>query len=213
MIRYKDLTVICKNESQANVLFIKIKEQCNTTPFVYDEKIDKMYSQDEGIIRIHASVNSMPDTLLILSKNKAEIKVINIIPYKKSTIRLTKEEYNNILDEFYEKIISKMCAEFDVLYPEGEYTMESLIPDSYNKLVKWVNNSATQEPFIHSNDLHRWFDFVIDLIKNKEFDSLSSSDLESWLEEEKHWNEDVIEETILHYEHDIELLQYYGNKY
>ena len=194
-------------------MFNNIKTQCNNEPFIYDERIDNEYVVDEGLLRIHATIVGLPEALLVLSKDKSEIKVINIIPYKRSTIRLTKEQYNSILDEFYARVIKKVCKECNISYPEGYYTMESLIPYSYDKLIKWVNTSASQEPFIHNNDLHKWFDFVIDLVKNNESDKLSSSDLESWLEEEKHWNEDVIEDTILHYEHDIELLQYYGNKY
>lgn len=213
MIRYRSLTIALNNDTESEKLFNCIKTQCNKKPFMYDERIDNEYVVDEGLLRIHATINGLPDALLVISKNKEEIKVINIIPYKRSTIRLTKEQYNSILDEFYVRVISKVCVKCNIMYPEGEYTMESLIPHSYDKLIKWVNTSANQEPFIHNNDLHRWFDFIICLIKNNEFDQLSSSDLESWLEDEKNWNEDIIEDTILHYEHDIELLRYYDNKY
>lgn len=93
----------------------------------------------------------------------------------------------------------------------GDYTLEEIIPNSVDALNRWVHSpGAPNVPFSHQLDLERWFDFLCQMIRNKE--ELESGKLEQWLLEEIKWPDDIIDETILKYEEEIDLLDYYVNR-
>ena len=189
---------------------MKIGDACNKAPFLFKEKIAKRFPNENDMMQIIATVKNIPDALLILMVDENDIKVINIIPYQKSAFRIEKSQYNVIIDAFDAQIIRKVCMGYKITNTPAEYTMESLIPHSYQALYQWANcPGAPDDGFIHQYDLERWFNFIITLFENKELDKLMSGDLEQWLEEQK-WNEDQVEEAILHYEHDKNFIEYYG---
>lgn len=206
MQRYRTLTIHCGNADAATQMLQKIILECNIPPFVY-EKDDKRLQYDKTI-RIISTYPNLPEAIIVVIVSDNNVKIINIVPHKKSVFRIEKNEYNTIMRYFKEKIIDKIVSEDRIDFPPAEYSMESLIPQSFKELVTWVNCSDSNAPFSHPLDLNRWFDFVIALQMNSESDNLSSGDLEQWLEE-KNWDEEVIEETILNYEHDTELLNYF----
>lgn len=216
MKRYRDLTLQCIDENEAMLVLSKIIDSCDKYPFIYDKKIEKQFAfQSKGVVRIHAIVPNKPEAVIVVSASGSELKVLNIIPYNKSTIKISKDEYNQILERFYNDIVIHVSLNSKVVstsFSEAEYTIESLIPLSIEEFLNWANcPEAPNNPFSHPDDLKRWFDFVIAIVKNKERGLLSSGDLEQWLVENK-WTEDVIEETILYYEHDTYLINYECNK-
>jgi hypothetical protein len=84
----------------------------------------------------------------------------------------------------------------------ASYSMEDLIPKSYEKLHLWMSNFPLSH---HTFDTERWFDFLIALVDNSE--ELSSDDLEKYLREQN-WNENDVQSQVLKYEEEINLLLY-----
>ena len=207
MQRFRKITIHCENENAAVEMLQTISSACNQPPFEY-EKDDERFFKDKTI-RIISTHSYTTEAVIIVIASGSDVKVINIIPHKHSVFRIDKNEYNTIMDYFKTEVIDKVVKGQNIDFPPGEYTMESLIPNSYQQLESWANCPAPEAPFSHQSDLYLWFDFVIALVRNNERNKLSSGDLEQWLEEKK-WDEEVIEEAILHYEHDTDLLEHYN---
>lgn len=212
MQRFRTITIQCENEKAAKQMLEAIKQSCNKPPFVYENETAQY--KDDTTIRIVSTYPNTTEAVIIVYVMGSVVKVGNVIPHKKSVFRIDKNEFNTIVAAFKEQVIDKIVSEDKVDFPPGDYTMESLIPKSFQQIDRWVKTSgAPNDPFSHPCDLNRWFDFVIALVLNDERKYLSSGDLGQWLEEQR-WEEEIIEEAILHYEHDTELLDYYhNNKY
>lgn len=212
MKRFRELTIHCTNHKEAITLLHKVEAYCDAEPFVFNREVRNQYSPDDNMTHILSSVQGTPKSVIIIFASEEKLKIINIVPYKHSVSQIKKDDYNRIIEEFGKKI-EPLIADGNLMeITPADYTMSVIIPKSYKKLKAWVNCPASQSPFAHQSDLHLWFDFIIALIDNDE--DLTSGDLELWLREELKWNEDLIEETVLHFEHDKDLLNYYErNRY
>ena len=212
MKRYRTLTIHCEDEKAAKQMLEAIKQACNKPPFVYENKPAQY--KDDTTIRVISTYPNTTESIIIVYVMGSVVKVGNVVPHTRSVFRIDKNEFNTIVAAFKEKVIDNIVSEDKVVFPPGDYTMESLIPKSFQQLDRWVKSpGAPNDPFSHPCDLNRWFDFVIALVLNDERKNLSSGDLGQWLEEQ-HWEEGIIEEAILHYEHDTDLLDYFhSNKY
>lgn len=207
MQRFRNITIHCENEDAAMKMLQTIMFACNQPPFVC-EKDDARFQNDQTI-RIISTHNYTTEAVIIVIASGSDVKVINIIPHKRSVFRIDKNEYNTIMGYFKTEVIDKVVKDQNIDFPPAEYTMESLIPKSYQKLERWATcPGAPDAPFSHQSDLKLWFEFIIALVVTNERGRLSSGDLEQWLEGKK-WNAEVIEETILHYEHDTDLIENY----
>ena len=207
MQRYRTITIHCENENTAIKMLDSIVNACNKPPFVYEK--DAARFQYEKTIRIISTHPNTTEAVIVVYVTGSDVKVGNVVPYKKSVFRIEKNEFNTIIAAFKNEVIDKIVSEDRVDFPACDYSIESLIPKSFQQLNCWVNSpGAPNEPFTHPCDLNHWFDFVIALVLNDERKNLSSGDLGQWLEEQK-WEEETIEETVQHYEHDTNLLDYY----
>lgn len=166
---------------------------------------------DDKVIRIIARIPTLPDALVILYANDDQIKISNIIPYNKSVDTIVREAYNKIVDSFYAQIIKPMYEGVkDIVKTDDVVKMESLIPKSFEYLDKWAHcPGAPNTPFNHQNNLDMWFVFLCELRSNHE--TLSSGDLEQWLTDDLHWENDVVTDTIIRYETEISLLNFYDS--
>lgn len=208
MQRFRNITIHCENEDAAMQMLQAIMSACNQPPFVYEKDDDRLLK--DKTIRIISTHAYTTEAVIIVIASGSDVKVINIIPHKRSVFRIDKNEYNTIMEYFKKEVVNKVATSNLISFPPAEYTMESLIPKSCQHLERWAScPGAPNAPFSHPNDLNLWFDFVTALMINHERKGLSSDDLEQWLEEKK-WDEEVIEETILHYEHDTDLLEHYN---
>ena len=211
MQRFRNITIHCENENAALEMLQTIASACNQPPFIY-EKDDERFLKDKTI-RIISTHAYTTEAVIIVIASGPDVKVINVIPNKRSVFRIDKNEYNTIMEYFKNEVIDKVVKDLNIDFPPAEYTMESLIPKSYQKLERWATcPGAPDAPFSHPSDQNLWFAFVIALVTSHERDKLSSGDLEQWLEERK-WDEEVIEETILHFEHDTDLIKTYIELY
>lgn len=212
MKRYKKLTIVCGNDANAIKELVNIENACVIPEFKYDEEIEKLYEPDDKMAHILVSIDDLPKAILLAWANEGNIKIINIVPYNRSVFRIEVDVYNAIIDEFYSKIVRPIIRErYIVEITSGEYSLQEIIPNSFNALVRWTKSpGAPNAPFSHQFDLERWFEFLSQMTRNHE--TMESGQLEQWLREELKWPENVIEETILKYEEEIDLLDYYENR-
>lgn len=212
MKKFKDITVFCGDEATAISELKRIEDACVIPEFKYDEEVEKMYEPDDKMAHILATVSNRPQAVLLVWADKGNIRVINVVPFNRSVFRIEVDDYNAIIDEFYSKIVKPVVGErHKVIVTSGNYTLEDIIPQSFPALVKWTKSpGAPHAPFSHQFDLERWFEFLCQMVRNDE--TLESGKLEQWLREELSWPEDIIEETILKYEEEIDLLDYYVNR-
>lgn len=208
---YKKLSVLFSSECEALEEMYKIGRKCANGDFEHDEELEKQYMHDDKVIRIIARIPTLPDALVILYANDDQIKISNIIPYNKSVDTIVREAYNKIVDAFYAQIIKPMYEGVkDIVKTDDVVKMESLIPKSFEYLDKWAHcPGAPNTPFNHQNDLDMWFVFLCELRSNHE--TLSSGDLEQWLTDDLHWENDVVTDTIIRYETEISLLNFYDS--
>ena len=210
MIKFKDLIIHCDSEEQALEELVAIERYCNKGNFRYDEEVEKMYEQNDELAHILCTLPNTPQAIVLVYSSRSSLSVINIVPFKHSTSQLTHDEYNRIIDAFHAEVVLPLFGgKHRVYVSPAEVSVEDTIPKSFEYLNRWVKcPGAPNSPFSHPNDLHRWFDFLIALSDNSE--TLSSGDLEQWLIEDMKWDEDVVNDTLIRYETEIDLLEYYG---
>ena len=213
MKKYKDLIIDCGSDEAALLGLLAIKERCNGKPFSYSEKVEKMYDVDEHLLHILVEISETPAAILLVFANDAKIKVINIVPFQHSCDYIEKDIYNHIVDTFNDMVITPLFSEkYKIDCAKEELSIQEIIPKSFQELNRWVTcPGAPNNPFSNLNDLHRWFDFICALHTNGE--ELSSGDLEQWLKDDNGWEEDVVTDTIIRYETERDLLNYYDSHY
>lgn len=206
---FKELSVRFSSECEALKEMHKIGNKCANDDFVHDEELEKQYMYDDKVIRIIARIPTLPDALVILYANDDQVEISNIIPYNKSVDTIERDVYNKIVDEFYAQIIKPMYEGVkEIVKTDDMMKMESLIPKTFEYLNRWTHCPGTpNSPFGHQNDLEMWFLFLCKLRVNHE--TLSSGDLEQWLTDDLHWENEVVTDTIIRYETEVALLEYY----
>lgn len=206
---FKELSVRFSSECEALEEMHKMGSKCANGDFVHDEELEKQYMHDDKVIRIIARIPTLPDALVILYANDDQVEISNIIPYNKSVDTIERDVYNKIVDEFYAQIIKPMYEGVkEIVKTDDMMKMESLIPKTFEYLNRWTHcPDAPNSPFGHQNDLEMWFLFLCKLRVNHE--TLSSGDLEQWLTDDLHWENEVVTDTIIRYETEVALLEYY----
>lgn len=213
MIKFKDLIIYCDSEEQALEELVAIERYCNKGNFRYDEEMEQMYEQNDKLAHILCTLPNTPQALVLVYSSRCTLSVLNIVPFKHSTTQLTHDEYNRIVDAFLAEVVLPLFdGKHKVFVSPAEISIKDTIPKSYIFLESWVTcPGAPNNPFSHPNDLHRWFDFICALHTNRE--ELSSGDLEQWLMDDNGWDEDVVTDTIIRYETERDLLNYYDSHY
>lgn len=206
---FKELSVRFSSECEALEEMHKMGSKCANGDFVHDEELEKQYMHDDKVIRIIARIPTLPDALVILYANDDQVEISNIIPYNKSVDTIERDVYNKIVDEFYAQIIKPMYEGVkEIVKTDDMMKLESLIPKTFEYLNRWTHcPGAPNSPFEHQNDLEMWFLFLCKLRVNHE--TLSSGDLEQWLTDDLHWEYEVVTDTIIRYETEVALLEYY----
>ena len=148
----------------------------------------------------------------MISLEENFVKIINIVPDRKSNIvTLSIDQYNQVLDFFKEDVFIQIQEEYgnEINETPANYSIEEVIPKSSEYLKSWLDAHPLSD---HPYDQERWFKFLISLVDNDE--SLSLDDFAKYIKEYKNWNEEDIEKFELKLEEEIELLKYYkdGNR-
>lgn len=209
MKKLKDLIIHTGTESEALDALVKVENYCLKAPFEWNEEFEKQYMPDDKMAHILVKLQRVPQSVLLLWVNEAKLSVINVVPYSDDTFKLTKDQYNHIVDEFEQQVIYPLFdGKYRIEKTPDEVNIQEIIPQSFESLSRWVTcPGAPNNPFIHPNDLELWFEFLCQLRRTNEH--LSSGDLDLWLREDNNWSEEVVEDTIIRYETETELLEYY----
>ena len=209
MKKYKDLIIYIGTDAQAIEALVQVEDYCTKAPFEYSEEIEKRYMPDDKMAHILVNLPGIPQAVLLLWANEGKLNVINVVPNDDNVFKLTKDQYNLIVDEFEKQIILPLYGKkYEIEKSQDEVSISETIPQSFESLSRWAScPGAPDSPFTHPNDLELWFEFLCQLRRAGE--QLSSGDLELWLREDIKWSDEVVEDTIIRYETEIELLDYY----
>jgi len=146
--------------------------------------------------------------LALVQRDENTLYVANIIPEKIG--KLTRDQYNAILAEFYEKFVAPTVKELGlaVKITDDQQTIRDWISlasaENLERFSKLANKSTGSS---HPLDQKRWFDFLLSVVRNG--DKLNPDELERWLIEEDGWPPDMAQELAIEYEQGIALLEYY----
>lgn len=220
MKRYRDYSIKCNSSKEARELLNTIVEKCKTdypnyqTMILKDEIKKSIPSQELNKMNwIISNVKELPKSQIVLLNpdyENTKVSIVNIVPTKDSGYsHLSEETYNKILEHFVEEVINDICTDnskYKIETKSEDYEFKDLIPNSFNKLNKWINAFPLST---HPNDTKRWFNFVISLHQNKDNEDFSIADFKKWIEETKKWDEEVVIDFSIKLEEELDLLEYY----
>lgn len=211
MKKYIDLRIKSNSEETSTQILRSIAEMCKggvfKSSFDGEETGNSLKS-----LNVQVAIDALPKSEIILYLRDNIVQVVNVIPNNDiNSTHLTKDQYNTIIKKFNDEIIEPLFEnKYEIFVSPEEIEMETIIPNSYQALHQWVCcPGAPNDPFLHPNDLKRWFNFICTIHDSDE--QLGSGDLEQWLLEDRGWSEEVVTETIIRYETETELLNYYDN--
>lgn len=208
MKRYKDCSISCIPGQNLNDLECLIKEKSIEKSYRLEE-CTAFRNNDTFSILFDKNQYPICRIILLISFEENSVKIINIVPDRKSNIvTLGIDQYNQVLDFFKEDIFVRIQEEYgnEINETTANYSIEEIIPKSSECLKSWLNAHPLSG---HPYDQERWFKFLISLVENDE--SLSLDDFAKYLKEYKNWNDEDIEKFELKLEEELALLEYYKN--
>jgi hypothetical protein len=134
-------------------------------------------------------------------------EVFNIIPLE--TRHLEFNEYNFILNKFYEVFIVDLAKQFNAtvtLTKPEKLLIDTIGSEAFQSLKSFSSLANKSTGNSHPYDFERWCEFVF-IIFRKSID-LSSTELEAWLVENR-WSDDMASKLALDFEYSISLLEKY----
>ena len=157
------------------------------------------------------------------------IKVGNIVPLRKNQLSI--EEYNAVLDLFYEEIIVPNQSRLNgikIVGPESDVfdPLKYISKEALKKLERFCNGANKSTGSSHPSDEERWFDFICQTVDdNQTFDFETIYrfllDEDYWGKKEPGfigamghfaWDEEQAGELAAEYDNYVRLLKYYTGK-
>lgn len=119
---------------------------------------------------------------------QGEIKVTNIVPLEKDQLSI--EEYNKILEKFYEDIIEPYTVsnhEISIIGPStDEFDPRTVITnEALSKLEAFCNGANKSTGSSHPCDQERWFDFICQTVDDEKMFDYET--LANFLQDESYW--------------------------
>lgn len=157
------------------------------------------------------------------------LKVCNIVPLKKNQLSI--EEYNSVLDLFYEEVIAPNQLRLEglkIVGPESDEfdPLRYISKEALRKLERFCNGANKTTGSSHPSDEERWFDFICQTVDDNQtfdFDTIFRflMDEEYWGKKEPGflgamgrfaWDEEHAGELATEYDNYVRLLRYYKDK-
>ncbi len=157
------------------------------------------------------------------------IKVGNIVPLRKSQLSI--EEYNAVLDLFYEEIIvpnKPQLSGIEIVEPESDVfdPLKYISAEALKKLKRFCNGANKTTGSSHPSDEVRWFDFICQTVDDDQtfdYDTIYRflMDEDYWGKKEpgfigamgqNAWDEEHAVELATQYDNYVRLLKYYKNQ-
>lgn len=155
------------------------------------------------------------------------VKVCNIVPLQKN--QLTIDEYNQVLDLFYNDVAKAYGQKHDdikIVAPSSGYfnPLDYISKDALLKLTIFCNTANKSTGSLHPCDEERWFDFICQTVDDErtfDYDTIFEflQDEEYWGKKKGvlgvigkfAWNEENAEELATEYDNYVRILMYYKN--
>lgn len=144
--------------------------------------------------------------LAIYRKDPETLYVSNIVP--RELRELSFQQYNHILLDFRDTILSKLKPPFPFSYElsTNELRLEELMSDHTFKSLKSFSTLANKSTgSAHPMDQERWFDFLINLHYDRH--QCDAHVLKRWLVGSEGWAEDKASDLAIEFEFGIGLLK------
>lgn len=157
------------------------------------------------------------------------IKVGNIVPLQKNQLSI--EEYNAVLDLFYEEIIvpnQDKLVGIQIVGPESDIfdPLKYISKEALEKLERFCNGANKSTGSSHPSDEERWFDFICQTVEDDrvfDYDTLYRflMDENYWGKKEPGfigvmghfaWDEEHAGELASEYDNYVRILQFYKDK-
>ena len=155
------------------------------------------------------------------------VRVGNIVPLEKDQLSI--DEYNKILDLFYEDVVKKYIEknkDIEVTGPTSDKfePLEYISQEALDKLCNFCDLANKSTGSANPDDEKRWFDFICQTVDDKkvfDYDTLYRFliDEEFWgvkdgLGPMGHlvWSEEMAEELAMEYDRYVRILQYYNKR-
>lgn len=206
---FRDLFVYINRERTD--LFIKKIEDMLEDGWIHDTEAEKRsegLGEYEFIYFVCTEKGERNSALLAFArKDETVIYVSNIVPKDKH--ELSHDEYNNILEEFFNRFVSPVSKELKIKVEltENEKNLEDWISEGSIKKLRLFSVAANKSTgSAHPLDQKRWLDFLISV--HHEHHNLHSSQLQRWLIEVENWPEDIAVDLAVEYEFAMNLLDF-----
>lgn len=209
MKRFKDCVLLCKPGQELEELLLIVRRQCDNAGI--RNEINTSFTEND-IVLAYVDFQEYPVSKIVLhaSEDHHGVAILNIVPLSNSGVfELGISTYNAILDRFKEMVFVPIAQDLgnSIEEDEEDYTIEDIIPKSYQKLNTWLSFYPLSH---HPNDEHRWYDFLIALRKNNE--NISTSVLKEYIQEKMNWGDKVLLDIEMRYEEQMDLLEYYDER-
>lgn len=146
-------------------------------------------------------------TVILTAKSPDVLSVANVIPHSRS--RLDYNQYNRVLEEFYNRFVQPAAAKTGVeaeltdTQADLEHWLSLTAAEKLRRFSSWANKGTGASL---SQDRERWNDFV--LSAHQDGSPLDSSTLRRWLVEVEDWPPEVADQLAFEYYYGRELLAF-----
>lgn len=209
LLKYQDLEIISDDGTFRKFLSDlnqNLKDKGWNRNLETEEKFENQYYA----INIKMEREDLDSTLFLVIDTK--MYVSNIIPQKKSS--LTIGEYNEILNTFYSEFIDPIKSKYTNLtfiLTNDEMELGDFISEDSEKLLQHFSSAANKSTgSSHPLDKDRWYDFIINVVNEKE--ELDLDILNRWLVEIEGWSEDIAMDLAVEFEFGTDLLKKFIRK-
>lgn len=205
LIIFQDLEIKGKPEELTN-LFAEISENLTKKGWSRDYEAEKKLENELYAINTNLQEEMLESTIFI-GMSEGERKVTNILPLNKNS--LTIEEYNKILNIFYDHFIEPLKSKYSNLIfdltNESKTLEDYMFPESAKLLNMFFAGANKSTGSLHPMDRNRWYDFIISVAtKNENF---PDDILNRWLIEVEGYSENVASDLVSEFNFGVYLLR------
>ena len=150
-----------------------------------------------------------PVLVAIYRRDAETLYVSNVVPQDR--FQLTHEQYNAALQEFYDRILSRVKATFPFAFmlSSDELRLDLLIPpEVFKQLCQFSRTANKSTGSSHPVDRKKWFAFLVALHRSKL--KVDSDALVRWLTEEEKWPGAVAGKLGVEFEFGMGLLKFHS---
>lgn len=171
---------------------VRESERLTENDYVGTTRFDRVFHCSSSAQRVAAH-------LWIVARTEDSLFVSNIVPVEVD--QLTYDQYNAILEQFYDRFAKKAATENNVVAHLGpsEWSPEENLPETVARtLQNFCAMARRYSGLAHPADEERWQNFII--AAHESNCDLDGSTLGRWLREDEHWPEVFVNKLVGEYE-------------